>query len=257
MKIKTNLMYVVAYRPTPRCRKDRYKEEYDTVDIELKEVNSNVLKPAFSVKDFIIYSYNDKLWTKANESNIHCPDRSNPMTALEALIYAGVTYSSYYASVYDQELGRPCTKEDMIAKAERNMEKYLLVDGELYIESAEPVYCIYTFGLGHNHAGIGTSLSVDFHYNPNISKERYFNVLEFENAKKRAIEIAMNRGDTDSLYYITKMNPVEVFDKSLVTRQPNIDHGNGNPLLNSMEKMIEGSSSTTEAALLTIATACI
>lgn len=257
MKIKTNLMYVVAYRPTPRCRKDRYREEYDTVEIELKEVNFEILKPAFKIKDSIIYSYNERLWKKATESTVHHPDKNNPRTALEALIYASVTYSSYYASVYDQELGRPCTREDMIAKAERNMDKYLLVNGELYSEISEPLYCIYTFGLGHNHAGIGTSLSIDFHYNPNISKERYFNILQFEEAKKKAIEIAMNRGDTDSLYYISKMNPIEVIDESLVKRQPNMEHGDGNPILNSMEKIIENSSSTTEAALLTIATACI
>ena len=56
------------------------------------------------------------------------------------------------------------------------MRRYLLVDGELYHCTSEPRYCIYTFGLGHNHGG--TALSVDYRYNPNISKNRYFSALQ-------------------------------------------------------------------------------
>ena len=62
MKIKTWIKYDVAFLPTPRCRKYRYREEEDHVEIELKEVSMNELKKAFKVDEKMIYSYGNKLY---------------------------------------------------------------------------------------------------------------------------------------------------------------------------------------------------
>ena len=46
---------------------------------------------------------------------------------------------------------------------------------------------------------------------------------------------------------------IEVVLPELVHRNPQKDHGNGNPFLNSLESVITGSSSVTEAGLLAMA----
>ena len=255
MKIKVWTKYNVSYLP-PRCRKLRYREEEEYMYVNIKEVKKEELIPAFDT-GFIIYSYNKKLWRKASERDTHCVDDENTMTALEALIKDCVTCSTYFGR-YNYANGdiSEADREDRTAVRKRllkDMREYIIVNNELYIQTTEPLYCIYTFGLGHNHAGIGTSLSIDYHYNSNISKERYFNALEFDKALNKALEIAINRGDTDSIRYIKALEPIKVYDKKFVHHKPQKEHGNGNPLLNSIEASISSSKDSTEAALLTMA----
>ena len=254
MKIKLWTKYNVGYLPTNRCRKLRYKEEEEYLDIEVEEVSKDMLVPAFDDGN-MIYSYNEKLWREATESDIHCVDPNKPMTALEALIYAGVTYSTYFGK-YKGYCGDESTREqreDVVKRAKEDMANYLIVDGALYKTTSEPMYCIYTFGLGHNHGGIGTSLSIVNHYNCNISKERYFNALEYDKAVENALEIAERRGDTDSFDYIKRLEPIKVYNKKFVTRNPQKEQGNGNDFINSVEKIIDNTKSSAEAGLLTVA----
>lgn len=253
MKIKLWTKYDVGYLPTNRCRKLRYKEQEEYIEVELKEVSKTNFELAFDT-GLLIYSYNNRLWREATENDIHCKNTNNPMTAIEALIYSGVTYSTYFGRYKDYikdslREGR----EEVITRAENDMNEYLLVDGKLYTTTSEPMYCIYTFGLGHNHAGIGTSLSINGRYNPNISKERYFNALEYDKALNKALEIALNRGDTDSLDYIKNCQKIEVFNDKFVTRNPQIEHCEGNEFINSIERMIDTTSSSVEAGILIMA----
>lgn len=257
MKIKTWIKYDVAFLPTPRCRKYRYKEEEDYVDIELKEVSMNDLKKAFKVEEKMIYAYGGKLWTHATERSIHCVHGKETRTALEALIYAGVTYSTYFGrySGYCKDSVRE-NRDEVIARANKDMEGYLLVDGELYEETYEPMYNITTFGLGHNHGGTG--FFVDYCYNPNISSKNYFNALQYEEAINHVIKTAAGRGDTNDVerYEEAKANgdyKITVYDESLVTRNPKVDHGDGNPLMNDFESIINASESSNEAGIMVMA----
>ena len=257
MKIKTWIKYDVGYLPTPRCRKLRYKEEEDYVDIELAEVSLENLKPAFKAEGAMIYSYNGKLWTEANEGDIHCANKNNPMTALEALCSLH-EYSSYYFgrwNGYTKDAHRE-ERDSVIARAEADIAKYILVDGGLYRETSEPMYSIVTFGLGHNHGGTG--FFIDWYYNPNISKDNYFNALEYEKAVNYAINVAARRGDTNDVarfseYIKNNTYKIEVYDETLVTRNPQAEHGAGDSFLNSIESIVEASNDTTEAALLCMA----
>ena len=54
MKIKTWMKYNVGFLPTPRCRKLRYREEEEYVDIELREVSVNQFLPAFDAEGLTI-----------------------------------------------------------------------------------------------------------------------------------------------------------------------------------------------------------
>lgn len=253
MKLKVWTKYNVGYLPTKRCRKLRYKEQEEYIDFDVKEIDERDLNLAFDT-GIIIYSYDNRLWRKATERDIHCENPKKPMTALESLIYSGVTYSTYFGRYkgYSCEEKDREQREDIIARAEKDMSSYLIVDGVLYVAISEPMYCIYTFGLGHNHAGIGTSLSIVNRYNSNISKECYFNALEYDEAVNRALDIASNRGDTNSFGFIKETTQIKVFDNKYVTRNPQKEHGDGNAFLNNIESVIESSDSVTEAGLLAI-----
>ena len=243
MKIKFWLKYKEAYLP-PRCRKYRYREKEEYVVRTLKEVQKDELIPAFLAENTMVFSYKNKLWKKANERDIQCPKDDQPMTALEAYKDVAEHSSWYFARSWE-------TKKELLSRLSKDLRSKLFVDGELYIQTTEPMYCIYTFGLGHNHGG--TSLSIDWGYNPNISKTRYFNALCFEEAQKKALEIALGRGDTESVSYIQNMTPIQVFDPTMVKRNPKKQHTNGDPFLNALEGVISSSGSTGEAGIVAMA----
>lgn len=260
MKIKTWIKYNEGYLPTPRCRKLRYRECEDYVDIDLAEVAMAALEPAFDV-GHMIYGYAGKLWREATERDIHCADKKKSMSALEALVYARVTYSTYFGR-YNGWCGDKSTREDrdaVIARANRDMAEYILVDGVLYHSTSEPMYNICTFGLGHNHGGTG--FFVDYGYNPNLSKGSYFNAAEYEKAMDYAIEVAARRGDTNDVarFQEDKKNEyhkIKVYDMKYVTRNPQQEHGEGEKFLNNIEKVIESSDSVAEAGLLCLMVTC-
>ena len=188
MKIRTWIKYEESFLPTPRCRKLRYRECEDYVEVNLKEVDKSELKLAFEDDSYSgtgeIYFYKGKLWTKDRTNAGIISDLQKRgetvRTALDYLIYCHENCSTYFFFSWDREQGKDTSREGVIKKLKTDMSNYILVDGELYRTTAEPRYCIHTFGLGHNHGG--TSLSVDYHYNVNISKERYFSALDGEKA---------------------------------------------------------------------------
>jgi len=263
MKIKTWIKYNEGYLPTPRCRKLRYRKCEDYVDIDLAEVSMVALEPAFDV-GHMIYGYAGKLWREATERDIHCADEKKPMSVLEALVYARVTCSTYfgrydYSDGYGLNESKREDRDAVIARANRDMAEYILIDGVLYHSTGEPMYNICTFGLGHNHGGTG--FFVDYCYNPNLSKDSYFNAAEYEKAMDYAIDIAARRGDTNdvSRFQEDKKNEyhkIKVFDMKYVTRNPQQEYGEGEEFLNDIEKIIESSESTTKAGLLCMMLTC-
>lgn len=157
MKIKTWIKYEESYLP-PRCRKFRYDERDEYIDIELAEVNKAQLRLALIVDeggcDEHIYAYDGKLWRKAIMRDIACDNRFTPLSALKYYHKNGSRY--FCRDWYDHNKN---DRQSIIKRAQADMQEYLLVGRTLYIQTNEPMYCIYTFGLGHNHGG--TSLSVD------------------------------------------------------------------------------------------------
>lgn len=112
------------------------------------------------------------------------------------------------------------------------------------------MYVINTFGLGHNHGGTG--FFIEYHYNTNISNKNYFSALEREKAIAYGKKVAANRGDTESIEGMGECDIIEVLMPKMVKRNPQKDHGEGNSFLNSLENMISGTDSSTEAGLLAI-----
>lgn len=253
MKFDVSILYPEGYLPTPRCRKLRYRDKKEIVSAEIKEIRKEDMELAFRVEtsesDTNVYAYNSCLWKEAGTRDVWGGEESGK-TPLEIMRDCYLKCSTYFYKCKDYYTGEKETREDILKRLEENVSSKLIVDGKLYIQTSEPMYCIYTFGLGHNHAGIGTSLSVVWHYNENISHKAYFSALELEKAREQAIKTALGRGDTDSVKYIKNCDTITVYNPKYVTRNPRKDHGDGNPLLNDMETVISGTYSSGEAALL-------
>lgn len=248
MKIKTWIKYEESYLP-PRCRKLRYRECEDFINVTLKEVDPAELQLAFEDNSYSgkgkIYFYCGKLWSKQKMwSGV---EECGCKTALEWLVWCHENCSAFFKSSYDREYyGEDTSREAVVKAARDSVKEYILVDGELYKITAEPRYEIDTFGLGHNHGGTG--LFCEYCYNPNISNERYFSALQGEQAVAYANKVAAGRGDTKD---VGRFKPfIVVHMPELVKVKPNKQHGNGNALLNGMENIVQNSSSTTEAGLM-------
>lgn len=254
MKIKTWIKYEESYLP-PRCRKLRHRECEDYVDVNLKEVSKDKLRLAFEDNSYEgkgeIYLYQKKLWCKVKMPNMSAEEMNEKAieTPLDYLIWQHENCSTYFYFSWDRERGTDTSRESVIKKAKDGMKGYILVDGELYAQTAEPRYEVNTFGLGHNHGGTGMFCS--YHYNDNISKENYFSALEGDKAVAYANYVAARRGDTKD---VGKFKPfIACHIPEIVKVKPNKQHGNGNDLLNSMEKIISGSDNMMEAGLLVMA----
>ena len=258
MKIKTHIAYEETYIP-PRCRKVRIREIEKDVYITLREAKASDLKLAFEYAAYDgfygdgmhkIFAYGGKLWRKAVLRTVCAgePEPGRYETPLEALVWWNQHGSKYLNPSYI----RSHTQQGVIGKAVSDMSQYLLVDGELFVRTGEPRYCVYTFGLGHNHGG--TSLSIDDYYNPNISKECYFSALDREAAVAYATKVATGRGDTESVPRVQKPNII-VHMPEAVKVCPSKQHSDGNPILKSLNAMTAIADSAAEAGILCMATA--
>ena len=253
MKIKTWIKYEESYIP-PRCRKPRYNECEDYVDINLSEATMNDLRLAFEDSSYYgagkIFFYNGKLWAQAKLRNSSYAEEHGFQTALDELVWGHEHCSTYFRFDFDREhYGKDTSRQGVIEQADSDMNRYLLVDGVLFEESAEPRYCIYTFGLGHNHGG--TALSVDYGYNCNISKDCYFSALQGDDAVAEAKRIAIGRGDTESVGRIKA--EISVFMPELVKVEPQKQHGDGNKLSNTFNAITSAAPDIMTAGLLCIA----
>lgn len=202
MKIKTWIKYEERYLPKG-CRKSRYREREDYINVNLREVDSNDLQLAFEDNSYEgkgeIYYYEGNLYCKTKMPNEciveHLRERRKIDTPLDYLVWCNENCSKYFLFRWDrEEYGKDTSREAVINKAKEDMRDYILVAGELYEKCTEPRYVIITFGLGHNHGGTG--MLCQYHYNPNISRKNYFSALQGEQAAAYANQVALERGDT-------------------------------------------------------------
>ena len=210
MKIKTWIKYEESYLPK-KCRKLRYRECEDYINVNLKEVDANELKLAFEDNSYDglgkIFFYKNKLWSK-EKRNTNIAEAYGTKTALEDLIWICEHCSTYFRSSWDREKGLDTSRNGVIKFARNDMKRYILVNGELYSIASEPYYVINTFGFGHNHGGTG--MFVKYGYNPN---NNYFSALDGAAAVAYANKIAAERGDT---------NDVGKFKETIVVHMPEL-----------------------------------
>ena len=248
--------YIEAYLPTPRCRKLRYREMRDTVEVSVASFIEQQAHPVFRVTEYdihlsgyitkTIYWYADRLWKVVLKDRYSCGAPHEPATAEDLQdVFDRYRYHNQHGHLDAQEIES--------VRAVEHAKEYLFIDGALYEPCGEPMYNITTFGLGHNHGGTG--FFVEYHYNPNISNRNYFNALHRKEAIEYAVRVAQNRGDTESIPRL--QNPrynIEVLDSAAVHRDPMKDHGEGDSFLNMLDGLCAASDSVGEAAALVICT---
>lgn len=249
MKITVEFTYWEGYLPTKRHKKLKWREALAETDVNVPEVDSDTAPVVFKVKDFIMHAsgyevfdvrqYNGRLYRLAYKHDYYANAPHEPYPVNEMVSKISRRHKLYYGNG-PADRSKEQAENDIRDFASR----FLVVNGEVFHICGEPIYGIYTYGLGHNHGG--TSLSVDFSYNGNISANRYFTALQKDDAIAEARRIASARGDTDSLDRIGD-EEIIVLDPNAVTRNPAKDHGNGDPYLNKLEDIMAGSSSSLEA----------
>lgn len=244
MKISITFHHYVSKIP-PRCRKARWVPEEETTTVNIKEVQHSDLKLAFVVRDFysedVIFSYKNKLFKKVYKE---AENETSPMLIEDLMKY----FERFSRIDYNTQ-----TSDEIKKELRETARSYLIVGGCVFEQIGEPRYCIYTFGLGHNHGS--THFTVTHSFNPNIHQSRYFNALEYEDAVKTAKEIALKRGDTESIDRIDKYAFIDVVDKNYVKCNPQKKHKCKNNIIQTFEEVIESSSSKEDAQTKVIATA--
>lgn len=258
MKFDAKIKYQEEYLPTRRHRILRIREIEEIVPVELRE-----LKKADAPLAMVVTNYKSYLDADGKDQFglVDTPvlavgenlfTRKRDMSG--ALDKGPYSLEAFMKDAYDYQSRRfpwcSKTKEAALEVLQDFIGSNVLIDGELYEQVGEPRYLVNTFGLGHNHGG--TAMFIENFYNPNISKNNYFNALQREEAIAYATTVATRRGDTESLGNFDDIN-IQVFMPELIRCDPQAEHGNGDPFLNELEDIAQASSSSFEAGLLTMA----
>ena len=141
---------------------------------------------------------------------------------------------------------------ERVAELQRKADRYIFSDGKIWEPCGEPMYVINTFGLGHNHGGTG--MFIEEFYNGNIPSRNYFNALDRDKAIAYANAVATRRGDTNDVGKFGERENIIVKMPEMVRANPNVDHADGgDPFMESLESIIEGSDSIAEAGIGVIA----
>lgn len=145
-------------------------------------------------------------------------------------------------------------RENRISCIRKKADDFLIFNGKIWEECSEPMYVVMTFGLGHNHGGTG--MFIEYDYNSNISAKNYFNALQRIEAIAYANMIAEKRGDTNDIGKFGKTEDITVLMPEMVSRNPIKDHPNcGDPFLEKLESIIEGSDDVLTAGIGVMAAA--
>ena len=274
MRLLIPYYYKQCYLPTRRHRKVRTRHIRDAVHVDIAEPTEHEFPIAFIVMDYGYYYEDDN---KSPDHALHTIE----IRTYNGMLWRAVRYSErvshgagwmpvnriwYELSANSLKFGysEQCDTysenpfymfDDRIEcrKAILNKSRqYIVFENKVWIPCGEPMYCVQTFGLGHNHGGTG--FFIEYNYNENIPAKNYFNALERDEAIQYGVEIANRRGDTESIDGIEQSKKhIEVVMPEMVKRNPASDHGGGDSFMNALEGMIEETDSAVEAGLLAIA----
>lgn len=228
MKFDVAYCYNEQYVPY-RCRKPRTRMLRETIEVEIPAATSKEAPIALTHKNCwfpkmrVFRWFNGSLYTRETK-------RSVRETGWETLTDFRLWLSDGYVPHWDvqssQEAGRQYAAD--------KVSGYLILNKrEVWVKTGEPRYVIATFGLGGNHAE--TALMIDHSYNHNIAGSRYFNALQWNEAVKEAIRVALDRGDTNSVPAIKRSWKIAVKIPEAVRCDPPSETGPGDPFLNALD----------------------
>jgi len=129
---------------------------------------------------------------------------------------------------------------------------FICINGQLWREVTEPMYCVMTFGLGCNHGGTG--LMVHYGYNSNLPYQNYYRLDQRKEAMKAKDAVARRRGDTNDIGRPCSTR-FRILIPDAIRRNPPVDYGGeGDGFTNRCEEIISGVQNPTVAAIGVMAT---
>ena len=281
MKLSVNYFYKQRYLPTKRHRKYRERKLSGVASITIKEPALADFPIAFIIHDMQSVCEGMKFYSDydGKKSNYRMFDEEIRTYKGKLYTPVRVTHGAAISTEFENEQDiihhlEYFARDFWISETNEYSEKSIIIDdnskfkikciqdeanryvfyaGKFWKTINEPRYLINTFGLGHNHGGTG--FFIEYHYNPNIPAKNYFNALQREEAVAYGKMVATKRGDTESVDRIGPYCNIEVLIPEMVKIDPNKQHGGGNDFMNTMNAVIDESSSIGEAEILCLALA--
>ena len=195
LKVQFEMAHKETYVPA-KCRKERIHDTHTRYEYSVQKCTKDKLIPLFNVNylpeyNGVYYLYKGRLYKQANVRDLVAyGDYTNklPMHTWLAFIKRRVQqrcYESYAVGVTEWN---------------NFFDKWLVVGDTLYHEVVMPVYSINTFGLGGNHGGTGFMVSLIGRYDRRRKDYAHcFYPHEYVKAHQYALQVANNRGDTESV----------------------------------------------------------
>lgn len=256
ISMDANFAYQEAYLPNPKSRKYRYRRAKATTTVEIPLFTPDEAPVAFRYEEGIgginrytkeYRLFEGKLYVRVRHSGSEM-DGGN-WWDIESLRQHFLFYHS--SSVHHPTTYKILDDRDeceAAVKAQTQGYAVMQIGEEMQVwrKTGEPRYVIATFGLGYNHGGTG--VFVRNSYNDNVSKDRYFTALQYDEAIQTACEIATRRGDDKSIDGIKAWTPkIEVLLPEAVKCDPKTQHGDGDPFINKLERIIDASGNANAA----------
>lgn len=242
----------------PRCRKPVEVCVRDFVEVEYKHVDESDMPVAFKYGNQEYRWFNNLLW----DFDYSTSARQDPQQVSFDTIVANTKDISNYRwsgsgaeapfhniwhnvnapwdKGYNPHRLSPWLKDEVPLKEDVNFrtwvddnrqqvidtitsktENSLVMNNTMFSTIGEPRYYVICFGLGRNHGG--TSLSVSNWYNSGIVSRSYFAADKLNDAKKYAEELAVGRGDNESIPF--NVTEIEVLIPEAIRLNPEQDHG--------------------------------
>lgn len=188
----------------PRCRKARPQEGESEITVSIREVSADRAHVAFIVSEYDreprkVRQYNGKLYRQVQDRQpqyLETNERDETRPFWLNQTAAQCNWKWLLTRGYKWNWNLQQHKDD----AKKRAENYIIIDGEAYERTGEPYYSVTCFGLGRNHGGTGFFVGwADSRDRKNIWG---MSAADKGAAIERAVEIALNRGDTDSVSHI-------------------------------------------------------
>lgn len=222
MIIQRTMKYREGYLPSPRHRKERYREVEDLFTAELTEISTAdpycEAHLVFRVHDYDVHAEG----IQVTNYRMYDDQLYRPMIRGR---YFNCNDAEYWLPVLSSEIADkihvPCScafsKSEVAMKYQEEADRYLIIDGVVWVKTSEPFYYVETFGLGNNHGG--TSLLID-RTGGRMDYYHTYSALQREEAVKAAIQVALERGDTEAVPCLQKNDRyIEVLDPDAVQFQ--------------------------------------
>lgn len=200
----------------PRARKPRDVERTLDLEVNIPMVSADEAPVgiSFETKHFLSGDY------RVHDGKLYRQTEYTRENAHEV-------FDNYYRGPSSDKGSEAAVAADMDERA----GNYLIIDDDIWAPADEPIYTVNTFGMGSNHGG--TSLSID-------SLSRYktedgspvndwvFPLDQREEAVAKALQVAEDRGDTQSYDHIKNAETAELSGAfkpgSTFVQAPRIDY---------------------------------